>query len=29
VWSSKDAKPVAAPAADPLSHVMSIFGGRK
>lgn len=29
VWSSKDKKPVAAPAADPLKHVMSIFGGRK
>jgi pyruvate, water dikinase len=29
VWSSKDAAPVARPAADPLSHVMSIFGGKR
>lgn len=29
VWSSKDAAPVARAAADPLSHVMSIFGGRR
>jgi len=29
VWSSKEAKPVAAPADDPLAHVMSIFGGRR
>ena len=29
VWSSKDATPVARAAADPLSHVMSIFGGRQ
>jgi pyruvate,water dikinase len=29
VWSAKETKPVAAPAADPLSHVMSIFGGRR
>ena len=29
VWSSKDAVPVARPAADPLSHVMSIFGGQR
>ena len=29
VWSSKDAAPVARPAADPLSHVMSIFGGQR
>ncbi len=29
VWSSKEAAPVAKPAADPLSHVMSIFGGQR
>jgi pyruvate,water dikinase len=29
VWSSKDAVPVARPASDPLSHVMSIFGGQR
>lgn len=29
VWSSKDATPAARVAADPLSHVMSIFGGRR
>ncbi|HEY6924063.1 MAG TPA: PEP/pyruvate-binding domain-containing protein [Steroidobacteraceae bacterium] len=29
VWSAKEAAPVARPAADPLSHVMSIFGGQK
>ena len=29
VWSSKDATPAASVAADPLSHVMSIFGGRR
>jgi pyruvate,water dikinase len=29
VWSSKDQAPVAQPAADPLAHVMSIFGGRR
>ena len=29
VWSAKDAQPAARVAADPLSHVMSIFGGRK
>ena len=29
VWSSKEAAPVARPAADPLSHVMSIFGGQR
>jgi len=29
VWSSKESRPVAAPAADGLSHVMSIFGGRR
>lgn len=29
VWSSKEAAPVARPAEDPLSHVMSIFGGRR
>jgi len=29
VWSSKDAAPAAQTAADPLSHVMSIFGGRR
>jgi len=29
VWSSKEVKPVAAPASDPLAHVMSIFGGRR
>jgi len=29
VWSARDPKPVAAPAANPLSHVMNIFGGRR
>jgi pyruvate,water dikinase len=29
VWSAKEAAPAARPAADPLSHVMSIFGGRR
>jgi pyruvate,water dikinase len=29
VWSSQEAKPVATAAADPLTHVMSIFGGRR
>jgi pyruvate,water dikinase len=29
VWSARDAKPVAAVSADPLKHVMTIFGGRK
>jgi pyruvate,water dikinase len=29
VWSSKDAAPAARTASDPLSHVMSIFGGRR
>lgn len=29
VWSARDAAPVARAAADPLSHVMNIFGGRR
>jgi pyruvate,water dikinase len=29
VWSSKEARPAARTATDPLSHVMSIFGGRR
>ncbi len=29
VWSAKEAAPVARAATDPLSHVMSIFGGRR
>jgi pyruvate,water dikinase len=29
VWSAKEAAPVAKPAEDPLSHVMSIFGGQR
>ncbi len=29
VWSAKEAAPVARPAADPLLHVMSIFGGKQ
>lgn len=29
VWSTRDAAPAARPEADPLMHVMSIFGGRK
>ncbi len=29
VWSSKEAAPVARPAENPLSHVMSIFGGQR
>ncbi|MBX5459679.1 MAG: PEP/pyruvate-binding domain-containing protein [Steroidobacteraceae bacterium] len=29
VWAAKDAAPVARAAADPLAHVMTIFGGRR
>ncbi|HVW67363.1 MAG TPA: PEP/pyruvate-binding domain-containing protein [Steroidobacteraceae bacterium] len=29
VWSRKETAPVARPASDPLSHVMSIFGGQR
>jgi pyruvate,water dikinase len=29
VWSMKEAAPVARAAENPLSHVMSIFGGRR
>jgi phosphoenolpyruvate synthase/pyruvate phosphate dikinase len=29
VWSAKESSPVAKSAANPLTHVMSIFGGRK
>ncbi len=29
VWSAKEARPAARPAENPLSHVMSIFGGRR
>ena len=29
VWSAKEAAPAARAAADPLAHVMSIFGGRR
>ena len=29
VWSAKEAAPVAEASANPLSHVMGIFGGRK
>jgi pyruvate,water dikinase len=29
VWSAKESTPVARPAADPLLHVMSIFGGKR
>jgi phosphoenolpyruvate synthase/pyruvate phosphate dikinase len=29
VWSAQDAAPVAQPAADPLLHVMTIFGGQR
>jgi pyruvate,water dikinase len=29
VWSAKDVAPVAPVAANPLAHVMNIFGGRK
>ncbi len=29
VWSSKEAAPVASPAANPLLHVMNVFGGRR
>jgi pyruvate,water dikinase len=29
VWSAKEPAPVARPAADPLLHVMSIFGGKR
>jgi pyruvate,water dikinase len=29
VWSMKDSAPVARPAENPLSHLMTVFGGRK
>ena len=29
VWSAKEAAPVAAPQANPLAHLMTVFGGRK
>jgi len=29
VWSTKEAAPVAAPQANPLAHLMTVFGGRK
>ena len=29
VWSAKEAAPVARPALDPVSHVLSIFGGKR
>jgi pyruvate,water dikinase len=29
VWSSKEAAPVARPTENPLSHVMSVFGGKR
>jgi len=29
VWSAREAAPVARAAADPLSHLMSVFGGRR
>jgi pyruvate, water dikinase len=29
VWSAKESAPVARPAADPMLHVMSIFGGKQ
>jgi phosphoenolpyruvate synthase/pyruvate phosphate dikinase len=29
VWSAKESVPVARPAEDPLSHVLSIFGGKR
>ncbi|HEX6395787.1 MAG TPA: PEP/pyruvate-binding domain-containing protein, partial [Steroidobacteraceae bacterium] len=29
VWSAKESAPAARASADPLSHVMSIFGGRR
>jgi pyruvate,water dikinase len=29
VWSAKESAPIAGPAADPLLHVMNIFGGRR
>jgi len=29
VWSAKDTAPVAAPVANPMAHVMNIFGGKK
>jgi pyruvate,water dikinase len=29
VWSAKEAAPVATAAADPLAHVMAVFGGRR
>lgn len=29
VWAAKDAAPVAKPAENPLSHIMTVFGGRR
>jgi pyruvate,water dikinase len=29
VWSAKDSAPVARPAENPLSHIMTVFGGRR
>jgi pyruvate,water dikinase len=29
VWSAKEAAPVARPTQDPVSHVLSIFGGKR
>jgi pyruvate,water dikinase len=29
VWAARDAAPVATPAANPLSHLMNVFGGRR
>jgi pyruvate,water dikinase len=29
VWSAKESTPVARPADNPLTHVMSIFGGKR
>lgn len=29
VWSAKDAAPIAQPTANPLAHVMNIFGGKR
>jgi pyruvate,water dikinase len=29
VWSTKQSTPVARPAANPLTHVMSVFGGKR
>ena len=29
LWSAREAVPVAAPQANPLNHLMTVFGGRQ